>query len=55
MKFPAEERAILEALDAALRRKSVRAVIEEIAERVEQKLAADSGATLAWEPVPLAA
>jgi hypothetical protein len=51
--FSAQERSILEELDAALRRPGVRAAIEAIARRVEQKLAASPQATLAWEPVPL--
>lgn len=52
-KYTIEEARILEALDAAVRRPSVRPVIEAIAARVEQKLASDPEATLAWEPVPL--
>jgi hypothetical protein len=48
-----EERKILAALDAALRRSGVRPAIEAITARVEQKLASDPAATLAWEPVPL--
>jgi hypothetical protein len=50
-----EERRILEALDAALRRPGVESVIEAIAARVLHKLASNPEATLAWEPVPLEA
>lgn len=52
-KYSAEEMRILEALDGTLRQPGVHPVIEAIAARVEQKLASDSEATLAWEPVPL--
>lgn len=48
-----EECAILEALDAALRRPGVREVIEVIAARAERALEADPKSKLAWEPVPL--
>ena len=52
-RYSAKEARILEALDAALRRRGVRPAIEIIAARVEQKLASDPETTLAWEPVPL--
>jgi hypothetical protein len=48
-----EEQRILAALDAALRWSGVAPAIEAIAARVEQKLAADPQAKLAWETVPL--
>jgi hypothetical protein len=48
-----EERKILDELDTAVRRPGVRPVIEAITARVEEKLASDPAATLAWEPVPL--
>jgi hypothetical protein len=52
-RYSTEETRILEALDAALRQPRVRPVLEAIAARVEQKLASDAEATLAWEPVSL--
>ena len=54
-KFSSEERRILKALDAAVRTTPVRAALDEIAARVEQKLRKDATASLAWEPVPLSA
>ncbi len=47
-----EELKILHTLDAIVRQKS--AMIEPIVLRVEHRLTRDSGASLAWEPVPLA-
>ena len=44
---------ILRILDEIVRRKSVRAVIDSLVPRVEQKQKKDSEALLAWEPVPL--
>lgn len=51
--LPAEEHTILAALDELLRGAGVHPAIERIAARVEAKLAAEPGALLAWEPVPL--
>jgi hypothetical protein len=48
-----QERAILERLDAALRRDSARAVIDGIVARVEQALDAEPDSVMAWEPIPL--
>ena len=48
-----QERAILERLDAALRRGSARAVIDGIVARVEQALDAEPDSVMAWEPIPL--
>jgi len=44
---------ILRILDEIVKRESVKAVIDFLAPRVEQKLKKDSEALLAWEPVPL--
>jgi hypothetical protein len=52
-RYSDEERQTLETLDAALRRPGVKPVIEAMASHVHQKLASNSAATLAWEPVPL--
>jgi len=52
-RYSEDEVRILEALDAVLRQPGVRPVIEAVAARVEQKLASDTDATLAWEPVPV--
>ena len=49
----AQEREILEALDAVLRKKSTAAILEQFVKRVERKLTLDPDALLAWEPVPL--
>jgi hypothetical protein len=54
-KYSIEETRTLEELDAVVRQPGVRPVIEAIAARVEQELASDSDAALAWEPVPLEA
>jgi hypothetical protein len=48
------EHLTLEALDRAWRAAGVHPIIEAIASRVEERLARDPGASLAWEPVPLA-
>ena len=45
---------LLHALDSLLRTKSVVEQIDLIVSRVEQKLAADASAVMAWEPIPLA-
>ena len=50
-----DEIELLQILDVIVRRKSVRAPIDLIVLRVEQKLSQNPGALLAWEPVPLAA
>src|SRR5262245_47026204 len=47
------ERNLLAVLDQALARPSVRERIDVIVTRVEQKLAQDSAASMAWEPIPL--
>jgi hypothetical protein len=44
---------ILQSLDEIVRQESVKAVIDSLVPRVEQKLKKDSEALLAWEPVPL--
>jgi hypothetical protein len=44
---------ILRILDEIVMRESVKAVIDSLVPRVEQKLKKDSEALLAWEPVPL--
>ncbi len=48
-----DSQKILQSLDEIVRRESVRAVIDSLVPRVEQKLEKDSEALLAWEPVPL--
>jgi hypothetical protein len=53
VRFPAAERALLEALDGAVRAPEASASIARIAERVERILERDAGAVEAWEPVPL--
>ncbi len=53
MKIGAEEIEILRVIDTALRQKSVIATIDSIVKRVVEKLNRNSGALLAWEPVPL--
>jgi hypothetical protein len=47
------ERSILESLDALLQLDDVRAAIAPVVERVEQNLAQDAAAVMAWEPLPL--
>jgi len=49
-----QELKIVQIVDAIARQESVRAVINSVVLRVEQRLTQDSGALLAWEPVPLA-
>ncbi len=44
---------ILQILDAIARQESVRAMVDSVVLRVEQRLTQDFGALLAWEPVPL--
>lgn len=51
--FTPQDERILETLDRALWTPTVTPIIQAIADRVEQKLAMDAAATLAWEPVPL--
>jgi hypothetical protein len=48
-----QQQKILLTLDEIVRQKSVRAVIDSLIPRVEQKLKADSEALLAWESVPM--
>ncbi len=48
-----DSQKILQSLDEIVSRESVRAVIDSLVPRVEQKLEKDSEALLAWEPVPL--
>ena len=48
-----KELKILEILDAIIRQESVIAIIDSVVPRVEEKLAQDLDALLAWEPVPL--
>src|ERR1700745_3328957 len=50
----AEERSLLEALDAIVGSEEVRAQIYPIVERVRTKLARDEKAQMTWEPIPLA-
>ncbi len=52
-RYSDDEQRILKLLEAALRQPRAKPVIEAIASRVQQKLADDPEATLAWEPVPL--
>jgi hypothetical protein len=47
------ERSILESLDTLLQVDKVRAAIDPVVERVEQKLARDPAAAMAWEPLRL--
>jgi hypothetical protein len=49
----AEEKSLLEALDAMCRSKATRARIQPIVERVAQKLGQERTASMAWEPIPL--
>ncbi len=48
-----EELKIIQILDAAVRQKHVRAKIDSLAFRVEQKLTQNPESLLAWEPIPL--
>ena len=47
------EQTMLETLDRAWRAPGVQPVIDTIASRVEERLAREPDASLAWEPVPL--
>ena len=49
----AAERTILVGLDQILRLEKVRTLIRPVAERVHAKLSRDTGALMAWEPIPL--
>ena len=49
-----QELKILQTLDAIARQESVRAMIDSVVLRVEQRLTQDQQALLAYEPVPLA-
>ena len=48
-----EELSVLQTLDTILKQESVRAMIESVVPRVEQKLIQGFGDLLAWDPVPL--
>src|SRR5947207_5518883 len=50
----AEERSLLEALDAIVGSEEIRAQIYPIIERVRTELARDEKAQMTWEPIPLA-
>jgi hypothetical protein len=50
----AEERSLLEALDAIVGSEEIRAQIYPVIERVRTKLARDEKAQMTWEPIPLA-
>jgi hypothetical protein len=47
------EENVLEFLDRILQGKPLRAILDAVVARVEQKLRADPAAVMAWEPVPL--
>jgi hypothetical protein len=49
----ADEREIIAGLDEILRLEKVRVSIQPIAERVRAKLCRETGALMAWEPIPL--
>jgi hypothetical protein len=49
----AAERAVLIALDQILRSEKVRRLIRPVVERVRAKLSRETGALMAWEPIPL--
>jgi len=49
----AADRAILVGLDRILRSEKVRTLIRPVADRVRRKLSRDTGALMAWEPIPL--
>jgi hypothetical protein len=53
MTLPAQERRVLEQLDAAVRSVAAAPAIAAIVARVEQVMARDRGAIEAWEPIPL--
>src|SRR5205085_962971 len=48
----AAERAILVELDQILRSEKVRTLIRPMVERVHAKLSRETGALMAWEPIP---
>jgi hypothetical protein len=50
-----KERALLEKLDAAIRRPPVRKLLDDIAGRLEARLTRNPGALMEWEVVPLTA
>src|SRR5437588_12324271 len=50
----AEERSLLEELDAMVGAEEIRAQIHPIVERVRTELARNEKAQMTWEPVPLA-
>ncbi|MGD2245414.1 MAG: hypothetical protein PVI11_02585 [Candidatus Aminicenantes bacterium] len=52
-KFSLKDQRTLRILDKVVTQKSVRAAIDSLIPKAEQKLAADSEAILSWEPVPL--
>ena len=52
-KISPEEGKILQTLDELVRRSSVIATINSIVTHVEQKLARNPDALLAWQPIPL--
>ena len=47
------ERAILDGLDQMLRSEEVRTQIRPVVKRVHAKLSRETGALMAWEPIPL--
>ena len=49
----AAERAILVGLDQILRSERIRTLIRPVVERVRNKLSRETGAFMAWEPIPL--
>ena len=49
----AEERAILVGLDQILRSEKVRTSIRPVVKRVRARLSRETGALMAWEPIPL--
>jgi len=53
IKFPPREQKTLLILDKIVKQKSASAAIDSLIPKVEQKLAADPEAILAWEPIPL--
>jgi len=53
MTTDAREEKVLDFLDRMLQRKHVRAFLDAVVARVEQRLRADPAAVMAWEPVPL--
>ena len=48
-----EEREILVGLDQILRSEKIRMLIQPVADRVRVKLSRETGALMAWEPIPL--